>query len=52
MTLYIALCDDETVDLMQEKELIENTLPSISTILKWEIDTFTSSKDMLNSGKT
>lgn len=52
MTLYIAICDDEMTDLMQEKELIESVLPSVSSNTKWEIDTFTSSKDMLKSQKT
>lgn len=51
MVLYIALCDDETNDLMQEKELIERILPSVLSNSKWEIDIFTSSEDMLNSSK-
>lgn len=51
MTLYIALCDDDTTDLIQEKELIEKVYPSVLTNDKWQIDTFTSAKDMLNSNK-
>ena len=51
MTLYIALCDDEKVDLIKERELLENVLSSISYNIKWEIDMFTSSKDMLKSEK-
>lgn len=51
MTLYIALCDDEMTDLIQEKKLIESVLPSILNNIKWEIDTFISSKDMLNSNR-
>ena len=51
MTLYIALCDDEKTDLLKEKELIEKVLPDASDTIKWEIDTFSSSEDMLNSNK-
>ncbi len=51
MVLNIAICDDEMTDLIQEKELIEGVLPSVSNTIKWEIDTFTSSKDMLNTNK-
>lgn len=51
MILYIALCDDEMNDLMQEKELIEKILPTVLNNTKWEIDIFTSSQDMLNSSK-
>lgn len=49
--LYIAICDDETTDLIYEKELIESILPSIVTDDKWEIDMFTSSKDMLKRNR-
>jgi DNA-binding LytR/AlgR family response regulator len=52
MTLYIAICDDETVDLIQEKEMIERVMPSVTGSVNWEIDTFTSSQEMLNSSKT
>lgn len=61
MILYIALCDDEMIDLIQEKELIGGILPSVISNIKlepaapniqWEIDIFTSSKDMLKSPKT
>ena len=51
MLLYIALCDDEMNDLLQEKELLEKVLPTIPDVTKWEIDTFSSSIDMLNSKK-
>lgn len=51
MILYIALCDDEMNDLIHEKELIERVIPSVSVAIKWEIDIFVSSKDMLNSDK-
>lgn len=47
--LNLAVCDDEMSDLIQEKELIESVLPAN---IKWEIDIFTSSKDMLKSPKT
>lgn len=49
MTLYIALCDDDIEDLKSEKELIESILPSVSNTIKWEINTFMSSKELLNS---
>lgn len=52
MTLYIALCDDEMSDLTQEKEIIESVLPSLSSNIKWDIDKFSSSEDLLNSDKT
>lgn len=51
MTLYIALCDDEMSDLLQEKELVLSILPSVSNTIKWNIETFTSSKEMLDSNK-
>lgn len=51
MVLYIAVCDDEMSDLIQERELLESLLPSVSDDVTWEIDTFMSSKDMLNSDK-
>ncbi len=51
MKLYIALCDDEKTDLLQEKKLIEKVLPAVSDAVNWEIDTFLSSEDMLNSNK-
>lgn len=51
MLLYIALCDDEMSDLLDEKQLIESILPTISDTLEWELDIFSSSKDMLNSNK-
>lgn len=50
--MYIAICDDEIKDLNHEKELIQKVLPSVTSDIKWEIDTFLSSKDMLESGKT
>ncbi len=52
MTLYIALCDDEVPDLTHEKKLIEKVLPTVTTNIKWKIDEFASSEDMLNSDKT
>lgn len=52
MTLYIALCDDEVSDMTHEKELIEKVLPTVTTNIKWNIDEFISSEDMLNSDKT
>lgn len=52
MILNIALCDDEMTDLIQEKELLEKVLPSVSSTIKWDIDIFTSSEDMLKSNKT
>ncbi len=52
MTLYIALCDDEMADLIQEKELVERALTSFSPNIQWEIDIFLSSRDMLDSEKT
>lgn len=51
MLLYIAICDDEKADLFHEKDLLEKILPTVSDTIKWEIDTFLSSKDMLNSNK-
>lgn len=51
MLLYIALCDDEMADLLQEKELLEKVLPTISETIGWRIDIFSSSKDMLNSNE-
>lgn len=52
MMLYIALCDDEMADVVQERQLLERVLPTISDEITWEIDTFGSSKDMINSDKT
>lgn len=52
MKLYIALCDDDISDIERERELIESTLTELSEDISWEIDAFTSSEDMLNSGKT
>lgn len=49
---YIAICDDEMADLLQEEELIDSTLYSLKSNIKWEIDIFTSSEDMLNSNTT
>lgn len=51
MIMYIAICDDEINDLNYEKELIQKELPSVMSDIKWEIDTFLSSKDMLESRK-
>ncbi len=51
MLLCIALCDDEMTDLLQEKELLEKVLPTVSEAIKWEIDMFSSSKEMLDSDK-
>lgn len=52
MIMYIAICDDEIKDLNHEEELIQKVLPSVMSDIKWEIDTFLSSKDMLESRKT
>ena len=52
MTIYIAICDDEIKDLNYEKELIKKALLSAVKDIRWEIDTFLSPKDMLNSSKT
>lgn len=49
--IHIAICDDEMNDLMQSKELIESVLPSVLNNTPWSLDTFTSSKDMINSDK-
>lgn len=51
MLLYIALCDDEMSDLLDEKQLIESVLSTVSDTIKWELDIFSSSTDMLNSNK-
>lgn len=48
MTLYIALCDDEIEDLKSEEALIKSVLPGD---IDWKIDTFSSSNEMLASGR-
>ena len=48
--MYIAICDDETEDLELERTLLERNMTAVCA--EWELDTFTSSKDMLNSPKT
>lgn len=52
MRLCIALCDDEMTDLMRGKALLEKILPAVSDTVKWEINIFSSSKDMLDLDKT